>query len=163
MGCVMLLAGVPSVPEAALQASAKALAGVLMMPKSAHAATAAAALGHAGLRGPLPLPPPSASEQSTAAASGSTEPAAAAEPMATGAAELSLQAVLKALTAMMGDKDVKVGMQCNGWGRSLPQKKSGAFGRRLWAALMPGCMCRRPPRLQWPPASYAMGTPQAPR
>ncbi len=93
-------------PEAALRSAAEALARALMTPKSAHAATAAAALGHAGLRGPLPLPQGPASQD--AHTNGSVEPAATAE-IGASAAEPDLPAVLQAITALMSDKDIKVG------------------------------------------------------
>ena len=45
------------VPEGELQRVAVAIYGVMCAPKADHAATAALAVGHAGLRVPLPLPP----------------------------------------------------------------------------------------------------------
>lgn len=44
------------VPEEELQKAAAAIYGVMRDMKASHAATAAMALGHAGLRVPLPLP-----------------------------------------------------------------------------------------------------------
>lgn len=54
--------GVPLVPEEVLQKVAKTIYGVIHAPKADHAAMAALALGHAGMRAPLPLPayPPAA-------------------------------------------------------------------------------------------------------
>lgn len=51
-----LLTGVPLLPEQELQAAAAALFARLAAPRQDHAAVAAMALGHAGLRVPLPLP-----------------------------------------------------------------------------------------------------------
>ena len=52
----MSCAGVPSIPEQALRTAAESLSKVAQDAKGAHAATAALALGHAGLQGTLPLP-----------------------------------------------------------------------------------------------------------
>ena len=49
-------AGVPSIPEQALRGAAESLSKVAQDAKGAHAATAALALGYAGLQGTLPLP-----------------------------------------------------------------------------------------------------------
>ena len=49
-------AGVPSIPEQALTTAAESLSQVAQDAKGAHAATAALALGHAGLQGTLALP-----------------------------------------------------------------------------------------------------------
>ena len=46
----------PSIPEQALRATAESLSKVARDAKGAHAATAALALGYAGLQGILPLP-----------------------------------------------------------------------------------------------------------
>lgn len=54
--CNLSAAGVLLVPEEELQKAAAAVYGVMHDTKSDHAATAAMALGHAGLRVPLPLP-----------------------------------------------------------------------------------------------------------
>jgi len=54
--------GVPLVPEEVLQKAAETIYGIIHAPKADHAATAVLALGHAGIRAPLPLPlhPPAA-------------------------------------------------------------------------------------------------------
>ncbi len=52
----MPFAGVPLLPELELQLAAAQLYARLAAPKLEHAAVAAMALGHAGLRVPLPLP-----------------------------------------------------------------------------------------------------------
>ena len=48
--------GVPSVPEQALASAAQSLCSIAEDAKKVHAATAALALGHAGLQSALPLP-----------------------------------------------------------------------------------------------------------
>lgn len=47
--------GVPSIPEQALASAVQSLCSIAADTKSSHAATAALALGHAGLQSALPL------------------------------------------------------------------------------------------------------------
>ena len=64
MVCAAWSAGQPAVSKDAQQTAASALSNALKHSQHALAATAAAALGHAGLRGALPLPPPSLASSS---------------------------------------------------------------------------------------------------
>ena len=57
--CYMVLdaaSGVPSIPEQALASAAQSLCSIAWDAKNVHAASAALALGHAGLQNALPLP-----------------------------------------------------------------------------------------------------------
>ena len=64
--CAAWSAGQPAVSNEAQQTAATALGDALKHSQHALAATAAAALGHAGLRGALPLSPPSPASSSLA-------------------------------------------------------------------------------------------------
>lgn len=92
-------------PEAALWTAVRALAAAVTAPKSVHAATAALALGHAGLRGPLPFPPAEDGAEGAAAAAPDAGPAGTPTPDVEAAP--SMQGVLAAVVALLSDKDVK--------------------------------------------------------
>eukprot|EP00873_Tetraselmis_striata_P043262 jgi/Tetstr1/463526/TSEL_008405.t1 len=105
--------GGPAVGQAELEAAATALFGALFKADTSLAARAAAALGHAGLRGPLPLPlgaaPPAAEAEDGDGDGDKSKGAGGGEEG--GRPEPSQVAVVRRLAELVKDRDMKVVMQ----------------------------------------------------